>query len=390
MGTVTTLRESAAQYPCQPEAPLLCCTHRGYPKSPGSYGAAPIPFSGIGGDLDHNIGGGPTGLADGVAEPLPELGYQAVINFKAPRFLGSSCRGYEQFLDAIIDELLIPLPVKRRQVNILGIVPYQHVFWKGNLQVLKELLESIGLSVNMIFSENNGIEALRKIPGAELNLVFSHWCGIPAAKKLEEKFGTPFTVVSSVPVGPKDTSALLRFLARRLQLRRKAVERYIEAQELRAYSFAQYSADSLLAAPSGAQVAIVADAGMAIGLTRYGCNELGWLPKIVIITDNPPHEYREEIAHSLTLGLAVKERPAIHFEADAQLTRLLLREHSLQLVLGSSLEKQLAEDELRAVQVSVAFPVHDRIIVNRSYAGYRGGLALVEDVAYKCAGPASD
>ena len=39
------------------------------------------------------------------------------------------------------------------------------------------------------------------------------------------------------------------------------------------------------------------------------------------------------------------------------------------------------------MQVSVAFPVYDRLIVDRTYAGYRGGIALVEDVAAKYGGP---
>jgi nitrogenase molybdenum-iron protein beta chain len=330
----------------------------------------------------------PSKVAAEVGSVVRELQRQApIIHVEAAGFLGNSYIGYEQFLEAVIDQLLIALPVKRMRVNILGVVPYQHVFWKGNLQVLKNLLENIGLSVNMIFTENNGVEALRQIPAAELNLVFSHWSGIPAAQKLEGRFGTPFAVISAVPVGPKDTSALLRFLARRMKLRRKAVERYIEEQELRAYRFTEYSGDPVQTAISGTRVGVVADTGTAIGLTRYGSNELGWQPEIVIITDNPPAQFRDEIVNSLTKGLRCPVPPVVHFEVDARRTRQLLKDHTVELVLASSLEKHFAEDELQAVQVSVAFPVHDRLIVDRTYAGYRGGLALMEDVAYNNGGP---
>jgi len=321
-------------------------------------------------------------VGDVVREFQPEV---PIIHVEAAGFLGSSYVGYEQFFEAVIDQLLVPLPVKRMRVNILGVVPHQHVFWKGNLQVLKDLLKNIGLSVNMIFTENNGVEALRQIPAAELNLVFSPWSGIPAARKLEQKFGTPFVVIAAVPVGPEDTSALLRFLARRLKLRRKAVERYIEDQESQAYRFRDLRAESGRTSPTKLRIGIVADTGTAIGLTRYGSNEMGWQPEVVIITDYPPAENRGEIINSLTQGLACPA-PLVHFEADASRARLLLKGHSLRLVLASSLEKQFAGLELQADHVSVAFPVHDRLIADRTYAGYRGGLALMEDVAYRNGG----
>ena len=322
-------------------------------------------------------------VGDVVREFQPEV---PIIHVDAAGYLGSSYVGYEQFFEAVIDQLLAPLPVKRMRVNILGIVPHQHVFWKGNLQVLKGLLGSIGLSVNMIFTENNGIEALRQIPAAELNLVFSPWSGIPAARKLEQKFGTPFVVITAVPVGPQDTSALLRFLARRLKLRRKSVERYIMEQESRAYRFTDRRDVSGRASTGDLRVGIVADTGTAIGLTRYGSNEMGWQPEVVIITDNPPDEYRGDIVNSLTQGLACPAPPVVHFEVDATRIRPLLKGHSLRLVLASSLEKQFVELELQADQLSVAYPVHDRLIVDRTYAGYRGGLALMEDVAAKNGG----
>jgi len=43
------------------------------------------------------------------------------------------------------------------------------------------------------------------------------------------------------------------------------------------------------------------------------------------------------------------------FEVDSHKIRLLLREHTVQILLASSLEKYIAGDELQAMQVSVAF-----------------------------------
>ncbi|MBI1921002.1 MAG: nitrogenase [Geobacter sp.] len=447
MGTVTPLRtKEEPLYPGVAEAPRYSCALGGaYMATLATFGAVPILHSGAGCGMAQNFGqnfaaglndAGPQGntstpcsclveehavfggedklralikstielvrgdlfavisgcvpalIGDDVAAVVKEFRKDVpIIHVNTAGFLGNSYKGYEQFLEAVIDQLLEPLPAVRRQVNLLGIVPFQHVFWKGDLQAIKTLLEKIGLKVNMIFTENNGLEALRSIPAAELNLVFSPWSGVGVARKLEEKFGTPYAVIPSVPVGPKDTTAFLRFLARRLRLRRSSVEKVIAAEEHRAYRFSEYMAAISTMALPNAYTAIVADAGTAIGLTRYGSNELGWLPEIVIITDNPPEEFHAEIVRRLTEGLESAVKPEVYFEIDSHKIRLLLREHTVQLILASSLEKHIAVDELNAMQVSVAFPVYDRLIVDRTYAGYRGGLALMEDVAYKYGGP---
>jgi len=36
---------------------------------------------------------------------------------------------------------------------------------------------------------------------------------------------------------------------------------------------------------------------------------------------------------------------------------------------------------------SIAFPSYDRLVLDRTYAGYRGGLALVEELTSKWVGP---
>ena len=447
MGTVTALKpKEEPKYPGIVEAPRFSCALGGaYMAALATFNTVPILHSGAGCGMAQNFGqnfasglndAGPTGntstpcsclveehavfggedklralikstielvkgelyavvsgcvpalIGDDVAAVVKEFRDQVpIIHVNTAGFLGNSYKGYEQFLDAVIDQLLEPRAVVRKRVNLLGIVPTQHIFWKGTLQTIKDLLEGIGLSVNMIFTENSGLAALKDIPAAELNLVLSPWSGIAAANKLEEKFGTPFEVIPAPPVGPKDTTTLLRFLTKRLKLNRAKVEQFIAAQEHRAYRFAEYMAAITTIALPHAYTAIVADTPTAIGLTRYGSNELGWLPELVILTDDPPPEYREEIVRFLTDGLESTVKPEVVFDIDSHRIRQKLNRHTVQLLLASSLEKHIATNELQAMQVSVAFPTYDRLIVDRTYAGYRGGLALMEDIAHKYGGP---
>lgn len=48
-------------------------------------------------------------------------------------------------------------------------------------------------------------------------------------------------------------------------------------------------------------------------------------------------------------------------------------------ILGSTLDKEVAQ-ELSVPFQSVSFPVTDRLVMNRAYAGYRGSITLVEDL----------
>ncbi|GIM29761.1 hypothetical protein CPJCM30710_24270 [Clostridium polyendosporum] len=55
-------------------------------------------------------------------------------------------------------------------------------------------------------------------------------------------------------------------------------------------------------------------------------------------------------------------------------------------MFASSLEKHIAGEEFGAIQLRVGFPVYDRLIMDRNYSGYRGGLNLMEDFVSKFAG----
>jgi nitrogenase molybdenum-iron protein beta chain len=310
-----------------------------------------------------------------------------VIHVKTAGFSGNSYLGYELFFDAIIEQLLTEVPVQKGLINIFGIVPYQHIFWKGDLAAIKQILEKLGLQVNIIFTEFQGLEKLKKIPAAELNVVLSPWNGHVIANKLREKFHTPYLTFPSVPVGPKATTQLIRAVGDALRLDSGQVESLIQNEERLAYRFTEYLGDVLILALPHPFIAVVADSANAIGITRYLTNEISYIPEVVIITDNPPAEYRANIINELSQQLDCAIKPDVIFEVDSHLIREKLQNRNFMILLASSLEKHIAVEELNAMHISVAFPTFDRLIVERTYAGYRGGLSLMEDIISKYCGP---
>ena len=49
------------------------------------------------------------------------------------------------------------------------------------------------------------------------------------------------------------------------------------------------------------------------------------------------------------------------------------------IVFGTSWDKDIAK-ELRGYKLSIGLPITDRLVLDRGYAGYRGGLRLIEDM----------
>ncbi len=333
----------------------------------------------------------PSLIGDDVDAVIREFPDVPIININAPGFNGNSYEGYELFFEAVIDQILTPLPKEKGVVNVLGIVPFQHIFWKGELNAVKKLLESIGLKANIIFTEFNGIEKLKELPAAEYTLVLSTWNGHRAAKKLEEKFDIPFITFPSVPVGPKQTSKFLRAVGEKLGVFKDVVEEVIEREERKAYRFIEYSGDMLLIARPHSYFAVVADSNTAINITNFVVNELGYLPDIIQLTDNPPEEYREDIIKALTENLESISSPEIIFEPDSFEARENLRDRSFLFLFASSLEAHSASEfgapGVGVPHTTVSFPSYNRVVLNENYVGYDGGLTLIEDFTSHFAGP---
>jgi nitrogenase molybdenum-iron protein beta chain len=309
-----------------------------------------------------------------------------VIFVNTAGFKGNTFDGYESFLEAVIDQYLEPLPVRKKVVNIFGVIPFQHVFWKGDLVTVKELLAKIGVEANILFTEFEGPKHLKDIPEAELNIVLSTWNGHKAVKKLKEKFGQDYVVYPNTPVGPKQASELLRLVAKKLKIPKRAVDKVIAKEEKMAYRWMEYLCDGILIGLPHPYAAFIGDSNTVLGVTKFLANEAGYLPEIIQITDEPPEEVRAQIIRELESTEAMF-KPEIIFEKDSHKIRLNLRNRSFQVLFASSLEKWIAAKELEVSHLSVSFPIYDRVIVEHTYAGYRGGTVLLEDILTKFTGP---
>ena len=155
-----------------------------------------------------------------------------VIYASTAGFKGNNYKGHEQVVDAIVEQYLKKSETKQKGlVNIWADVPYQDLFWLGNIRELEKLVSELGLTPNTIFGYKRGIDNINKIPEAEFNLLVSPWVGLSTMKKMERKLGIPYLHCKTLPVGATETSKFLREVGKFAGVPEEKVESVIKEHE---------------------------------------------------------------------------------------------------------------------------------------------------------------
>ncbi len=301
-----------------------------------------------------------------------------VYPIETPGFTGDSNLGYETvwntFLDKVIEK---DVPKDDKLVNIFGIIPYHDPFWSGTLEEIDRILSRLGLRVNTFFTKGQGIEDVKKSSAAALNIIVNPWLFKGPAAKYESKFGVPSLRIPGLFVGATDTTRFVRTVAETLNLDKDLVESVIASEEKYVYHYLEQSIGVL----SWKRFAVVADANNAIGFTRYLANDYSFTPVLVIVSEpifRP--EDKERIIKEIT-DLEYARPPKVLFLTDQYEINKAIREEEqeITLLVGSSNDREIAlEKDIQFILGS--FPMSERLIFNRTYAGYRGSLTFTEDI----------
>ncbi|MDR1510634.1 MAG: hypothetical protein LBS53_13470 [Synergistaceae bacterium] len=318
-----------------------------------------------------------------------------IVSVETPGFKCSNFEAHSLVVNAIIDQYVDgyseenPARSEKNTVNVFASIPYQDPFWKGNLAEYKRLLAGIGLKAQVLFGpQSQGVTEWQRIPRANFNLLISPWYGLPITEHLEQKYGQPFTQFPHIPIGANATEKWLR------QVIAYAKEQGAEIDETKAEAFLQSEIHSfyeeidnlatfLLEFRYGLpnHVHIFHDAGYVLGLSKFLLHEVGIIPKEQFITDNSPERFQEEIIADLKATSDKRDIP-LFFEPDAGRAQDFLRgiSHSGRgLIIGSGWEKELAAEK-DADFLSAALPSPYRLVLTSNYAGFSGGLRVIEDI----------
>ncbi|HWR01114.1 MAG TPA: nitrogenase component 1 [Chlorobaculum sp.] len=303
-----------------------------------------------------------------------------VVYANTPGFRGAVHQGYQLAAKALIEQLpdLLKEAGSRTDalVNLWGIIPHQDPFWAGNLEEIGRLLEGIGLKPNLLLGFGQDVNDWHRVPEAVLNIAVSVWGKTPA-KLLEERYGTPSITLGGLPVGAA-AGRMLRAVSDTLGLEADRTERFVQAEESRLNRHLAGLADTWYRLGFQRDFALVGESAQVFGLGEFLIHTLGLVPRTLVITDNPPGEEREGL-QSRYATLVEGWGAEVVFNEDLSGISGLIRSGGAGLVLGSALEKQVA-DELGVPFLQVSFPISDRIVLSRGCAGYHGAISFTEDL----------
>lgn len=312
-----------------------------------------------------------------------------ITAISTPSFKGDAYAGYETTLDGVFNEYLETSNEKKPfLVNIFGVVPCYDPFFRGDLYEIKRVMEKLGLEVNTFFTPDQSFDNIKKAPSAALNIVFSHVWGVDFAQNFEQRHNTPYWI-TDLPVGPEASDRFLRQLSEKLDLDPTITEKVIEQENREYFGYFERAVDIIAESEYKSYAAVVTNSNYAIPIAAFLEKELGWVPKKILITDILNDVQKRSFFEAFKVINLTSDAV---FETDTAKIRKILTQNYFQpeenryrhtytpfFILGSSLEKDLAL-KTGSGWLGISYPVYNRLIIDRGYAGYRGGLHLVEDI----------
>jgi nitrogenase molybdenum-iron protein beta chain len=257
------------------------------------------------------------------------------------------------------------------------------------------LLEGLGLKVHILFGPlSDGVKEWQRIPRANFNILISPWYGLPIAERLQSKYGQPFTWFPHIPIGANQTEEFLHqvidfALEQRAEIDRDKAEAFVKREQSAYYEQIDNLATFLLEFRYGLpnHVHILHDAGYVAGLSKFLLHEVGIVPKEQFVTDNTPEKFQAQITAEIASASGKRVIPVI-FEPDAGLAQDAIRKlsHSGRgLIIGSGWDKELAREKNYDF-LSAGLPSPYRLVLTTNYAGFSGGLRVIEDIYHTVLG----
>ncbi|MDR2359929.1 MAG: nitrogenase iron-molybdenum cofactor biosynthesis protein NifE [Oscillospiraceae bacterium] len=272
------------------------------------------------------------------------------IPVKAPGFSGTKSQGYRMACDALM-RLILPhkSDSEIRGVNILG-----DFNLAGEMWIIKNYLERLGIPVVSAVTGDASYETLIKMPMAQLNLVQCAGSVNYLAKLMEAEFGTPYIKVSFF--GIEDIGSSLIRTADALGDARAArlAREFIAEKEAELAPFSARYRPHL----EGKRAAIFVGGGFkAISLIRQ-FSAMGIETVVVGTQTGQPEDYE-------LIGQLVGSDAVILDDANPSELEQFMREKGADILVGGVKERPLA------YKLGIAFCDHNHER-KHALAGYEG------------------
>jgi nitrogenase molybdenum-iron protein beta chain len=306
-------------------------------------------------------------------------------------FSGDSYLGYERVIEGLFEHYIERSEKKDPElVNIFGIIPSYDPFFRGELEEIKRILEALGLKVNTFFTPDQTIDNVKNAGAAALNLSFSPIYGAEQLQVIEKTHGIPWASLD-LPVGAQATLSFIDLIVKTLKLNKKTADALKAREVARYYNYIDHAMDIYADSDFQRYAILVSNVNRAIPYAKYLIDEIGWIGKYVFVTDELDEDQKKAFEKRFA-AQKFSTKPQLIFETNTdRIIRRFTKEQrpfvsdryydafSPAFILGSSLEKDFAKT-INANLLSVSFPITNRLIASKGYAGFNGGLTLFEDL----------
>ena len=282
-----------------------------------------------------------------------------------------------------INELAKKKKTEPLLVNIYGQPPSVDNTFRGDLEEIQRVLETIGVKTNTFFIRQDGVEQLKNSGNAALNINISPWLGKNIDTFFQVKFGIPTLTFNGWPIGPKDVANFLRTVAAKLNelnpgtIDSEVVEKAVKAEEQYVYEYL----DSLMGTFERQRFVIVGDSAKVLGIMRFLVNIHGHIPLAAIFTDTVPAKNRQTIIDEVA-NLDCNRKADVFFETDTYEIEDLVKKYGdgkATLLIGSSFDKRAAQ-AIGAFFVIATNPNLGSKILNKTHIGTKGCVTFIEDM----------
>jgi len=285
-------------------------------------------------------------------------------------FSGYFAEGFQNALLKVLD--CIALERRRKipgSVNLVGISIY-HKYFAGSIKEMKRLLEMCGIEVTAVLCAGDRLRDLQNLPEASLNVVLYPEYGLELARRLYERYDTPYLASEEgPPIGFQATEHFLRKVAGSLGADPSPALQALD--RARAACFQHLSRfHSLTGLPGGNAFSVKADPSTAYALTNWLSSYLGMIPAAVETTQCGRSEFTGKLA-ALLAGAGLESTLARPVNATAA---------DLVFADGATIA-QLKTRHGNCCGIEIALPSLGYIdVAEKSLFGPSGAMMMVEQI----------
>ncbi|MDP4094559.1 MAG: nitrogenase component 1 [Bacillota bacterium] len=332
-------------------------------------------------------------IGDDIKGILNEVGQKdkPILFIDTGGFKGNSYYGYTKLIQELFAQYIPQKNTKQNNlVNIFGLVPGYDPYFRGDLEELKRILELVGVEANTFFTHDQTQQNILRAGEASLNIVLSRVYGPEAAIAVKDTHGIDY-LITDLPIGNLATVGFVWQVAEKLGLDREKVSKALYQETDSYFKYIDRATDLIADTDFQNYAVVIANATEALPYAKYLDNEIGWITGYIFITDELTEEQKNAIRQVFD-DIEFSIRPELVFETDTYRIQQYIEQNNPQFksdayyetfspafVLGSTIDRKLAE-VLNGGLLSISFPVINRIILAKGYAGFKGGLNLLEDL----------